>query len=628
LEYAYDLTGLKAGLSGGQAGTELDAASARALADGLPETAHVVVDLSGAALSLDVASEREVGEPVPSFATALAGERVRAGPLDARPGPRLLPGLHPDVPRVLPSVDVLAWKARVGTAALLAGMAAALDSGAAGGPLGLRAFWTQVAESAARRIRLTEGDAQEGAVMLAAHVVAALERQGPVPQGVLKLLAGEPSAPVLKERRALAASVQPSALEATFSQALHGQAARDAVLELALPESRAGKAAALTFLLLLEQDAKLRDSWAGWQGFRRRAWGASTLDVLAGWGDVVKTQGGAAASLEDFPACVAALQRARLRSPPLVATLRSPLEAQLEGLGGAGSSTARGDLVHALEGIPREVAEGAAWLEAVDAAFAALVATPDAADLPRREVSGRYRERLGQALLATWPLPAVPADPPGGEVGLAEAPPAAARVALMVPPHLAYEPAGAFLERMAQAQSRLVTWLEQETRLGGAPSVRSDGSRGGTLRAEAAGLRDLYRGLWLLARAAPADSPADTAALARAQSFVQGWRDDVDLGQDVRVALPLPGAGAVLVHGVSRQELRVGWLRLPRVESVDLDPRLGVYAERRASQKYLLPLLVTGHAPGMKGVPARKPFRALSDKHGRRPDAVEAALQP
>jgi hypothetical protein len=141
-------------------------------------------------------------------------------------------------------------------------------------------------------------------------------------------------------------------------------------------------------------------------------------------------------------------------------------------------------------------------------------------------------------------------------------------------------------------------------------------------------LRDLYRGLWLLARAAPVDSPADGAALARAQSFVQGWRDDVDLGQDVRVALPLPGAGAVLVHGVSRQELRVGWLRLPRVESVDLDPRLGVYAERRASQTYLLPLLVTGHAPELKVVPARKPFRVLSDKHGRRPEAVETALQP
>jgi hypothetical protein len=70
---------------------------------------------------------------------------------------------------------------------------------------------------------------------------------------------------------------------------------------------------------------------------------------------------------------------------------------------------------------------------------------------PRQRVGGNA-EVLGQALLATWPLPAVPADPPQGVAGLADAPPAAARVALMVPPHVAYEPAGAFLERMARAQ--------------------------------------------------------------------------------------------------------------------------------------------------------------------------------
>ena len=111
VEYAYDLTGLKAGVSQSRAAGELDAEWVKSLAGKLPDTARVVVDLSGAAFSLDVSSEPERGEPVPSFATARSGERARGGPLEERPGPRLLPGLHPDVARVLPSVDMLAWKA-------------------------------------------------------------------------------------------------------------------------------------------------------------------------------------------------------------------------------------------------------------------------------------------------------------------------------------------------------------------------------------------------------------------------------------------------------------------------------------------------------------------------------------
>ena len=84
----------------------------------------------------------------------------------------------------------------------------------------------------------------------------------------------------------------------------------------------------------------------------------------------------------------------------------------------------------------------------------------------------------------------------------------------------------------------------------------------------------------------------------------------------------------MLVHGVSRQELRVGWARLPRLESVDVDPRLGLYAERRATQRYLLPILVTGHVPEPRALPDRAGFQSLSDKRGRSPSAVEAALSP
>jgi len=79
---------------------------------------------------------------------------------------------------------------------------------------------------------------------------------------------------------------------------------------------------------------------------------------------------------------------------------------------------------------------------------------------------------------------------------------------------------------------------------------------------------------------------------------------------------------------VSRQALRVGWARLPRVESVDVDPRLGLYAERRATQGYLLPILVTGHVPEPRSLPDRAGFQALSDRQGRKPAAVEAALSP
>ena len=623
VEYAYDLTGLKAGISHARGAGEVDPDWVKSLAGKLPDTAHVVVDLSGAAFSLDVSSGAEPGEPVPSFATARSGERVRAGPLDERPGPRLLPGLHPDVARVLPSVDVLAWKARLANASLLSALEQAVDEGKVGWPMGLRAFWVTVAERSLARVKTTEGDAQEGAALLAAHVAAALERQAPLPASLGKGLAsGAGSAAVLRERRAAAAGVQPTTLRAALSRAAHGLAARDAVLGLSLPESRAGKSAALTFLLLLEGDARLSGTWEAWQAFRREAWGAPSLDVLARWADVVKGLGGPAAALEEFPACVAAMQQAKLRSPPLVAPVRTVLEARLEEVG-------REDLVSTLQGPAPEPSAEAPWLSAADAAFGAVLATPDAADLPRRENSGRYRDRLGQAFLSTWPLSAAPAGGASGTPSEAEPPPPAARVALVVPPHLFYEPAGAFLERMAHAYARLAAWMERAPKLGAVTRTLPGGQKAGTVKAEAEALRALYRGAWLLARAAPPVGPAEAADLARAEAFLAGWRTDGDLQQDTRLARALPGGGAVLVHGVSRQELRVGWARLPRVESVDVDPRLGLYAERRATQKFLLPILVTGHVPELsRALPDRAGFQSVSDKHGRRPAAVEAALSP
>ena len=622
LEYAYDLSGLKAGVSQSRVAGELDAEWVKAFAGKLPDTAHVVVDLSGAALSLDVSSELEPGEPMPSFAGARSGERARTGPLDERAGPRLLPALHPEVARVLPSVDVLGWKARLANASLLASLEHAADEGRAGWPLGLRAFWTNVAERAAARVKTTEGDAQEGAALLAAHVAAALERQAALPPALGKgLAAGASTATVLKERRAAASAVQPTSLRAALSRQARGLGARDAVLQRPLPESRAGKAAALTFLLLLEQDARLSRTWEAWQAFRAETWGAPSLDVLAGWAEVVKGLGGPAAALEDFPACVAALQRARLRSPPLVAVARTPLEAKWEELG-------RADLVSSLQGPPPEPSAEAPWLVAADDAFAALLSTPDAADLPLREGSGRYRERLAQAFLATWPLPSAPAEGAPGSAPEAESPPPSARVALVVPPHVPYEPAGAFLERMAHAYGRLSAWLDRQPALGAVVRVLPGGQKAGILKAEAGALRALYRGAWLMARAAPPADAEQAAALARAEAFVTGWRSDVDLQQDVRLMGALPGNGAVVVHGISRQALKVGWARLPRIESVDVDPRLGLYAERRATQGYLLPILVTGHVPEPRALLDRAALQSLSDKHGRKPAAVEAALSP
>jgi hypothetical protein len=623
VEYAYDLTGLKAGISQARTAGEVDPEWVKSLAGKLPDAAHVVVDLSAAAFALDVSSGAEPGEPVPSLATARSGERVRAGPLDEPPGPRLLPALHPGVARVLPSVDLLAWKARLANASLLSSLEQAADEGRVGWPLGLRAFWVAVAERSLSRVKTTEGDAQEGAALLAAHVAAALERQAPLPGSLGKGLAsGAATSAVFKERRGAAAGVRPLSLRAALASPAHGREARDAVLALPLPESRAGKAAALTFLLLLEGDARLSGTWEAWQAFRRDTWGAPALDVLAAWSAVVKGLGGPAAALEDFPACVAALQQAKLRSPPLVATVRTALEARLEDVG-------RADLVSTLQGPAEEPSADAPWLSAADAAFGALLATPDAADLPRRENSGRYRERLGQAFLATWPLPAAPAEAASSAPAEAEPPPPAARVALMVPPHLAYEPAGAFLERMAHAYGRLVALLERAPRLGTVTRTLPGGQKAGPVKAEAEALRALYRGAWLLVRATPPADPVESAALARAEAFLSGWRTDVDLQQDVRLARALPGGGAVLVHGVSRQELKVGWARLPRVESMDVDPRLGLYAERRAAQRYLLPLLVTGHLPELsRALPDRAGFQSLSDKQGRRPSAVEAALSP
>ena len=78
------------------------------------------------------------------------------------------------------------------------------------------------------------------------------------------------------------------------------------------------------------------------------------------------------------------------------------------------------------------------------------------------------RRLLGLVARAGWGVAEL--DPssegaPGAVPGDASPPPAA-RVALVVPPHLPYEPAGAFLERMAHAYVRLAAWMVRQPSLG------------------------------------------------------------------------------------------------------------------------------------------------------------------
>lgn len=633
LQLSYDLTGLKKGILDTEAATELDEPSLKALAGKLPNETKVLVDFAGVPLELEVATARERAAPSVSFAALPSSALSSTMPLEQKAAARILPALHPSTAKTWVSLDATLWKARHASESMLAGILLAADEGTLGLPMGGKAFWQALLKASLDRAASTEGDAKEGAQALAVQIAGALKRQGvALPAAIAK---NEQLNSAVEDRiNAIDEDKfsQATSLRSTFTPELRKLELRDRMLGFPLPDSRRGKAAALTLLVLLEKDAKLAAAYDALAKLRDSFFGPPLVDELARWRNLAKEQGGAAESMNDFAEYLSKAQKNGLKLPAVFAGSTAPLEANLDDHGGVAQENARDDLVVALqEGTFKpSTEEGAGWLAHLDAAFAAAVATPEKTERPHVTRSRAYRDRVNAAFLATFPAPVseveADSDP---ESDADDSRPYGLVISLKVPPVFQAEPAPQFFARATKAFERLEKLLASAGKAANISGVMPGGSkRAANNKLEAQKLKRLYRGLELLVSGQSVTAPEDKESLKVADGFVAGWKSDPDLAADIRFAAELRGDGQLLVYGVTRQEVRVHWAEKPRASLVAKDGKELFIIDTEAAQKYLTPVVMTGQPNYPGTLPDRAAFRAISDRAQREPTTVDASLAP
>lgn len=629
VQLSYDLSGVKSGLLDTDAASELDEPSLKELAKKLPNEAKVIIEAPGG-VHVKIATDREKAAPAPSFAQVATGEFAAETPLDRGPGARLLPALHPDSPKLLLSTELVLWKVRHANESIVAGLLLAADDGALGLPLGGKALWQGLLKAALERAKQNEGFQKEGALVLAEQLAAALKRQGAaLPPGVSSNETLNAAVEARADKWEDAASTQATTLRSTFTPELRKLEQRDRALSEPLTDSRAGKAAALTLLAILEKDAKLKAGYDGYQKLRASLFGAPANDVLAKWSALAQEQGGPSAAFDDFAAFVSALQERELPMPPLFAWSDAPIERALNELGGASQENARDDVVLQLEEnrLQPDASENAPWLSAVDHALAASVLPPEPNEKPVRTRSRGQRARVASALIASLPAPSWPADSDGEVSEKEDRRPYGLQISLEVPPQFFAEPTTAFYRRLAFAYARLEKFLAATGKAGTVSGVLPGGAkRSANNKGEAQKLKRLFRGLELISSAQAPSTPEDKESLKVSDQFIAQWKSDQDLAADIRFAAPVRGGARMAVYGVGRQAVRYSWDSPPKVTIVGGGEAL--VADLSAAQRYFVPELVNGELTYAGTLPDRATFRQLSDLMKRDPAAVDASMSP
>lgn len=643
LEYLYDLTRLKAGALTADLVEEVTADELASFLASLPQEARLSVRLNRTGLSLGAPEEPERAPLSPSFSRVSSAELSQGPVIGRKDQARLLPELHPDWPKLLPSVDLVLWKARQLEHGALAAIELATESGGLGLPMARRELWKRVLERAASRYRAGQGDAKEGAAQLSARVGAALCLDpGKAPPGVK-------ASPELMEwlhKEVELFRPDPSLGPPSpygWTPELRCIYLRERVLGAPLPNTRAGAAAALTLLAILEEDPKLARAYQALGELRGQLHGAPAEEALLHF-RAVAGEGQAQAAVEDLPSFFEKLRVSLgvselLPQPALFALPSTPLSQFFGQLRSAERVNAMEELALAVQDgrLPISTDPQSPWANYRAAALFSLLRPEEAAPQGSLTVDAPYRARLASAFQALWG-----AHHEGGERGEFEeaSPPETGRVELkvrlLVPPHLLLEPLPEAYGRAAASLGRLSALLS--ARRGGASllGVSEQGKRRGTVKAEAEQFADTLRGLELLSRqvlGAPLEiarlRPGDEEALGEAKKFLQGWRADPDLSLDVRGLEPQPSTGEALVagvFGVGRREIRVSFSRSPEVKLSEA-PRELFVTETRAAQRYLIPVLATGAAASSGARPlGRGEFRALCEKAGRTQEAIEGAL--
>lgn len=614
VEYRFDLTPIK---NGGATADALDAFGeqrVKAFLAGLPREVRVRVGWA----PLDIAMGRS-GESRPlaiSYGSVSDGPIALADPLGRLPGARLRPALHPEEPKLLLSAEAVAHLVRSVEDAALA--AEELDTEKL-----RRALWAKVTRESIRRARQAQGDAREGALVLAARVLAASACLKPkwldeAARGVpdvaqaaraeLEIMAGD-------------ATLRPTFAPWTSLGELSCGWIRDRALATPFASSRVGVSAVLTYLSVVDSDPKLKALEATLRRRRARFLGAPLAEPLDVWRAHVKGEVGQLIDgLDDF------ITQEPLSSRPPTGLLALP-STPFGALEGALGVPERVDVWEELEAAVhdgRVKPSGAMWPSAREAALVPFAA-PDLVDLLVLDSGWRGVLKASFVTLlggATAPRGGV--VEPAVETGVRRE----LVVRLQVPPALEVEPLASLYGRLAQSLEALRAALVAEG-LGGLRPVYPEGRGALPVLEEAAGLVSVLRGLEALA----AGKEGEGAELVLARRFLSTWRRAPALRRDVRrasAATQLVGderQHAVIV-GVARRELTVGFTKPPEIDLVGGAEQLEQLFEidTTARQKYLTPLLVAVPvvAPSFTGPLDQAVVRALVDSVGR--DSARAEL--
>jgi hypothetical protein len=617
IEYSYDLKPLK------KAGGNVDANGAHGEAKvqeflkGLPETVTVKLR-PGAPLSLGAGGPLEEGPLAPSFSTVASARWVQGDPLGLAQAGKLMPPLHPEEPKLIVSADAVLWKVRQ----FEDGAAAALELDHDRERV---ALLQKIFDLSVDRSRRLQGDAREGGAALAARLAVALScmQLAKVPPAAKS---GE-LAPLVKaefEKVALPPEVAVPPHAHDWTPELVCGHVRNWVLKQRFPGTRAGAAAPLTLLAIVDGDPKLKDRWDTLRMRRNAFFGAPQEEPLEVWRE--KVAGKAGEALDDMGPFITSLGSGLLEPPGLWSSGLSPARRFLDGMEGAERGNAVEELFAAAQDgrLGGQPYPDASWAVFRDAAWAALAAGPDA--MKERQLDADWRDRLETLFFA---LQGSHRESKAAERERPELPPRTElKVKLKVPPHLDVEPVPVAFSRAADSLERLAALLGDH-KLTALKTVGQGGQGGGAnIAAEAPRLSRLLRGLVWLCSPRPDDEPKEAT---EARKFLADWRKDATLTRDVREVFAGPltlgdSRPHAAIAGVGRRPMAVGFGGPPAVEVVDKPA--GVEVDARVEQIYLAPVLVTvGGTANAGALPLEAAkWRKRVDGAGKKRLAAEASF--
>lgn len=608
LEYTYDLSAARIRSYPDAVATHGEE-KVKAFLKALPKTTKVTV-APGTALDIGAGRGVETGKLALSFAGTSEAPIAADSPLGGKSGFRMRPALDPNEPHVLLSADAIAWN--VQQLELQAIAAEETDTEAL-----RRELWNTVLTRSLARVKGGQGDAREGALALAARVAAASSCLDRTRVAAMVRADSDVSTATDAEISKLGDSAEAFVAPAPWSWRPELQCGwvRMRALGQGFERSRAGTAAVLTFLDLLEQDAKLMALWQKSRARRDAFLGAPLAEPLLVWREKTHGAGEAIENLNGF------IERMPIddRTPPgLIALPVTPFGRFLAELDGVERGNAWAELTTAVQ--DKRVSPGSeTFPSARDAALASLCTSEGAKAL---RFDGRYRERFQNSftrlLGGSVENAAGGTGPETDDLERSEL-----KVRLLVPPALEVEPIPELYEREATALERLAQALEKEG-LSGLSGLSADGQRTGPVLPAAKSWVPKLRGLAALASP---DAPV-SKDLAEGRRTAKDWRKDTSFARDVReanaspVSMPAERQHAALV-GVSRRELTVTFSKAPKITAAG-----GAFVTQPSEQRYIVPVLVSvgGNAAPKTNAMDRKTIRSLVDGAGRDAQQIENAF--